>query len=185
MRCQYGQGGLCLEDAIDKSKYCSKHQVGRKAMSNTPAGIYKKMQWSQRIGDFANHEKAKNLRDEIGILRLLLEERLSICKDSSDLMLHTGPITNLVDKIESTVASCHKLEAAMGNLLDKNTLIMFADQVIRLIGESFPSAPPEVMAALGDKIAQAAINPAAVTQNPGPVPTTKAQGVELDDEQDA
>jgi len=84
-------------------------------------------------------------------------------------------IANLVDKIEKTVASCHKLDASMGQLMDKQALIQFADTVIAAIAEIFPTATPEQMVMLGERVT----NALAGAQNPA-TPQSKAQPLTAD-----
>ena len=62
-----------------------------------------------------------------------MEERLNKCSDATDLILQSGPISDLVMKIEKVVASCHKLEGQMGTLLDKQAILQFAQAVISII----------------------------------------------------
>ena len=79
-------------------------------------------------------DNIKSLRDEIGILRMVLETRLNQCENEMDLLLHSGPISDMVLKIDR-LNSCHKLEGLMGQLLDKTAIIQFANVVIDIIGE--------------------------------------------------
>ena len=64
---------------------------------------------------------------------MMLEERLTFCKSGTDLLLHSSVIADLVMKIEKTVLSCHKLEASLGQHMDKTALLGFAQQVIQVI----------------------------------------------------
>lgn len=95
---------------------------------------YNLSKWQARVEQFGSSSDVKSLRDEIGILRLLMEERLNRCQDAQDLILQSAPIADLVMKIEKVVASCHKLEGSMGQLLDKQAILQFAQQVIAIIG---------------------------------------------------
>ncbi len=94
---------------------------------------YRVDKWRAKLQRLGNTPDIKNLRDEIGILRLLMEERLNKCADATDLILQSGPISDLVMKIEKVVASCHKLEGSMGMLLDKQAILQFAQTVIGII----------------------------------------------------
>jgi len=95
-----------------------------------------------RLDKFKNHLERhasspalKSLRDEIAILRIIMEERLNRCSDANDLILQSGPISDLVSKIEKVVSSCHKLEGSMGQLLDKSAILQFASEIIDIVGQ--------------------------------------------------
>jgi hypothetical protein len=96
----------------------------------------------------------KSLRDEIAILRALLEQRLEQCKDTTDFILQSGPISDLKLKIEKLVASCHHLEGSMGQLLDKQAILQFASVVIDIISEELKDTKDgtEKIAIVGDRI---------------------------------
>jgi hypothetical protein len=90
--------------------------------------------WHAKVQRFGESNNIKSLRDEIGILRMLLEERLNtFCQTPNDLLLQSGTISNLIVHIEKLVTSCHKLEANMGEVLDRTALAQFAGKVIAVI----------------------------------------------------
>lgn len=77
----------------------------------------------------------KSLREEIGILRMLMEEKLNRCTDTAGLLLESHAISDLVLKIEKLVVSCHRLEGSLGQTLDKQAILQFASEIITIIGE--------------------------------------------------
>ena len=97
---------------------------------------YQLDKFKARLSRHAESPGIKSLRDEIAILRMMLEERLNRCKDETDLVLQSGPISDLVMKIDKIVGSCHKLEGSMGQLLDKQAILQFASEVIEVIGDA-------------------------------------------------
>ena len=109
------------------------NQVKRKELRN-----YQLDRWRAKLIAKSENSNIKSLRDEIGILRIIMEERLNRCKDAHDLILQSGPISDLVLKIDKVVNSCHKLEASMGELLDKSALLQFAGEVIQIVGRYVP-----------------------------------------------
>jgi len=104
------------------------------AKSNASLRNYQLTQFRAKLERHSTSDNIKGLRDEIGILRMTLETRLNQCNDEMDLLLHSGPISDLVLKIDRLVNSCHKLEGSMGQLLDKTAIIQFANVVIEIIG---------------------------------------------------
>jgi hypothetical protein len=89
--------------------------------------------WQAHIERHAGDSDIKSLRNEIGILRVMIEERLMKCKDATDLIMQSTAISDLVMKVDRVVTSCHKLEGSMGQLLDKSALLQFASQIIDVI----------------------------------------------------
>ena len=132
-RCQavVATTGQCTHLSVEGQSYCPIHRrpdwdKGRNyALTKFRAEIQRK----------ADSSEVKSLREEIGILRLMLETRINKVADEMDLILHSGPISDLVLKIEKLVASCHKLEGSMGQLLDKSAILQFAGNVINIISE--------------------------------------------------
>jgi hypothetical protein len=137
-RCQATQTGgknQCLNLAVPGGRTCLVHggnmAINRqeKELSNN----YRLQRWKGRVQELSTGNDVKSLREEIGILRMILEERLNDCNDSHSLILQSGPLGDLVLKIEKVVVSCHKLEGSMGRLLDKQALIIFAGSVVEII----------------------------------------------------
>jgi hypothetical protein len=138
-RCQgVSQQGQCWNNVVPGTTFCPLHGGPNQANVNAKKELrnYRLTKWQDRIGEKANSTGIKDLRDEIGILRIILEERLEHCKSEMDLILHSGPIADLILKIEKVVASCHKLEGSMGQLLDKQAILQFASEIITIVGDT-------------------------------------------------
>ena len=135
-RCQTVNNiGQCFNLAVIGGSNCLVHGGNKqiesqktKNLKNYRAGI-----WQARINRFSESAQIKDLREEIGILRMLMEERLTFCATPMDLLLNSSLISDLVVKIEKLVSSCHKLEASLGQHMDKTALMGFAQQVIQVI----------------------------------------------------
>jgi hypothetical protein len=138
-RCQGMTGrGQCPLEAMPGSKNCPAHGSGAALAAEKRENIrnYRLTKFQDQVERHADSDNIKGLREEIGILRFMLEERLNQCKDNFDLIVQSAQISDLVLKIDKLVCSCHKLEGSMGNLLDKQALITFSGVIIRIIGES-------------------------------------------------
>ena len=131
-RTQYGQ---CMNKAVEGSDYCIAHgghnAINKRNKNNMRNYVLTK--WQARMERHKEAPDIKSLRDEVAILRMLMEERLNHCKDDLDLILQSGPISDLVMKIDKLVNSCHKLEGSLGQLLDKQAVLHFASEVIDVI----------------------------------------------------
>ena len=127
--------GQCIQEALEGSNFCASHGGNKAVEANAKrdANNYRLHQWQTRIKDFKDSSSIKSLRDEIGILRLLMEERLNAATTPAKLMMESHHISRLAGDIRSTVESCHKLESQMGQMMDKQAIIRFAGQVVSIV----------------------------------------------------
>ena len=135
-RCQnVGKRGQCINLSVNNGTRCMVHGGNKQLQSQELKSLknFRLGKWQASIERHASSPQIKTLRSEIGILRILLEERLTKCQDVNDLMMHSGVISDLVMKVDRLVTSCHKLEGSMGQLLDKSALLQFASQIIEVI----------------------------------------------------
>lgn len=154
-RCQgirQGQG-QCTNLSEVHSIFCLCHG-GNKAeevITKKRIGNYRLTKWQARLEEKAEQSEIKSLRDEIGILRVIMEEVLNKCQSDMDLILQSGKIADLAMKIEKLVASCHKLEGSMGKLMDKAAILQFASEVVEIIGEELKGDESKINA-IGEQI---------------------------------
>lgn len=137
-RCQgIGGAGQCPYEKAPNSEFCHRHVgingAGSHIKQEEMRRNYRLTKWQARINEFADNDKVKSLREEIGILRICLEEILNQCHDSHDILLYSNRISDIVMKINKVVGSCHKLEQAAGVLLDKEQILRIAQGMIEVI----------------------------------------------------
>lgn len=135
-RCKgVGAHGQCPYEAMPGFEYCARHGNNTEMRKQEMEEMrnYRLAKWQARLNQFADHPKVKTLREEIGILRMLLEETMNRCNDADDLFLLSNKISELVSKVERVVISCHKLEQSSGQVLDKTAVLSFAAQVVEII----------------------------------------------------
>jgi len=158
-RCANGQ---CPNKGLRKSDgtvypFCKVHGGYSSEASENKENYrnYQLTKFQARLQRHATSPQIKNLRDEVGILRMMLEEKLNHCSDANDLIMQSGAISDLVLKIEKLVGSCHKLEGSMNQLLDKQAILQFASEVITEISTEIRDAvvldriTGKLMAAIG------------------------------------
>ena len=99
--------------------------------------MYHIAKWQERIKEFSDHSEIKSLRAEIGILRVMLEEKMNSFAEadgsSTNLLLHMPLIADHIIKIEKLVKSCNGIEMQMGQYLDKGTVIQIATEIVNVI----------------------------------------------------
>jgi len=147
-RCQYH---TCNHKKNGLSSYCTHHGGTKDDLNRQKraATSYKLSLFQARVDQHALDPNIKNLRGEIGILRMLIETRLNECKDDYDLMLQSAAIATLVTQANALVTSCHRIETLTGQLLDKQSLAEFAVQVVDIISAE---VDPEEADAIAEKI---------------------------------
>ena len=133
-RCQgVGKHGQCQCKVIPGSKFCKMH--GGPTVHTEGVRNYRLTRWQAQLERMGDNPNIKSLRDELAILRMLMEERLNLCKDSHDLLLQSHVISDLATKIEKVVTSCTRLDHQLGRTLDKSAILNFANEVIQILGE--------------------------------------------------
>lgn len=135
-RCQtVVKNGQCPYEACEGSTYCPMHG-GTSAVTAQKKIMLKKYQlaqWQARSNHFSEDGGVKSLREEIGILKMTLEQVITQCKSPMDIVLWSGKIGDLVTRIEKVVVSCNRLEASSGMLLDKAAALTLASQMVEII----------------------------------------------------
>lgn len=148
------KSGPCPYMKVENSNFCPMHQ-GRSAFEarKKEGRNYRLAKWQARVNEFADNDQVKSLREEIGIVRMMLEETLNQCNDSTDLLLYSHKISQLVAQIEKLVVSCDKLENRMGLLLSKASVIQLASTYVNIITEHVED--PDIIDIIGTKMLEA------------------------------
>lgn len=154
-RCQGGRGrtGQCHMQVVPGSKYCNSHGGNKQLIANQEANKfeYRAGVFSQRIREAAGAENIKDMRQEAGVLKMIIEERLSSCANSSDLMIQAGPIGDLTVKLEKLIKRITEYDITCGNTMDKQQLIQFAEQFVRIASKYVKNEDDKL--AFGEEIA--------------------------------
>lgn len=138
-RCQaIAKHGQCIMHKAPGSEFCLAHGGNKAEGKRQREGLrnYQLTRFNARLQQLGDSSEIKSLRDEVAILRMIMEERLNQCRDNMDLIYQSGPIGDLVLKIEKVVVSCHKLELATGSLLDKQAIMQFGSELISIISKT-------------------------------------------------
>ena len=153
-RCQSNTSkGQCMLKAVSGSAFCHLHggYSAEKKAEKEQQRIYHLTRWRADMERHADNPGIKSLREEIGILRMVLESRLNTINDVTELMIHSNTISETVKSIEKLVVSCHRIEDKMGELIDKKALQHIATRIITAISQTFHDQP-EKLGQLADLI---------------------------------
>src|SRR5687767_15060086 len=129
--------GQCHYKAVEGCQFCLMHGGGKQASVNKANQLknYRLQQYQERVGELSNNPEIKNLREEIGIIRMLLESILNLCKNANQLLLYTDKIAALADQVRKLIESAQRLEERNNNLLDRKVVILIADSIVTIIGQ--------------------------------------------------
>jgi hypothetical protein len=139
------KAGQCPYCKVEGTDNCPMHASNKNVIAHNEEvkRNYQLGRWKQRINGFADNDQIKSLREEIGILRMVMEEIINKCEDSTDLLMASHRISDVAMKIEKLVVSCDKLESRMGQLLSKRAIIQLAGEYVQIIN-NFVSDPETI-----------------------------------------
>ena len=170
-RCQSNNAGeQCSYKVIrtaggEKSKYCPRHSSG----SVTNKTNYRfNAQFLPRINNFADNPKLKNLGEEIGLMRTVLEVIVNRCQNDMELSMEADRIAKMVREINQLVVSCHKLEEATGQVLNKTIVVNIGSMMVSILSKYVPDK--SILDRVGEEIYAAIETCASPTLNDGPIP---------------
>lgn len=159
-RCQaVCKSGQCPYFAMEGSKNCPMHSGSAQQNFNNQEAVrlYRLTQWRDRVNEHADHDKVKSLREEIGILRVVLEQVINGCKNNIDLLMNSNKISDLIIKIEKLVSSCHRLEQSTGMLLDRQAALHMASVIVTIIADHVED--PEAVDIISNEIMRTILQP--------------------------
>lgn len=154
----------CRYKRIPGTTKCPRHAYNNDTQAKTEQTLknYRLQKWQSRVIELVNSDGLKSLREEIGIIRMLLEEIVNQCQNATQLLIYSDQIHRCVMSIQSLVVSCQKLEERNGLLLDKTAVISLADQMVRIVSEQIDD--PEKLATIGEKFAETIMKTASLAQ---------------------
>lgn len=158
--------GQCENLGVAPGKNCYAHGGASAVKAQAKESIYRfrVQKYQERVGEIARSSNIKSLREEIGVLRMLLEEKLNACENDAELLLNSGDLSDLVIKIEKLVNSCHGLEAKLGVMIDKATLLSMVEQMVQIISKEVedPEKLDKIAVAIMQVMEQTEINATAL-----------------------
>lgn len=130
--------GQCPYLAVEGCTHCPRHggvQQSQK-LDHNRLNNYRltKAIWKSKISEKANNPNIRNLSDEIGIIRVVIEETIEKCTDSSTLLTFSDKLTNLVGQVQRLVEASQKLDERNKELLPRNIIIIVADSIVTILG---------------------------------------------------
>lgn len=137
------------------SEYCGRHGGAKSQPSEIAEKNrnYMLTKWRARVNALADSPVRKTLNEELGILRMMLEEILNRCENNIDIQIWSSKIVELIREIRTTVISCDKLDRTNSLMLDRSQALVLGSKLIGIIGEHVND--PTQLDILTRKIAEA------------------------------
>jgi hypothetical protein len=136
-RCEFvlTNGQQCGNKAVPGVTRCPLHGANTQLASIEKKSIrmYRLAKFQTRVNELADHDKLKTLKEEVALLRMMVEEKVNRCEDSTELMLVSGPVTEMIMKVQKLVESCSRLEMKSGSLLDKQRVHNLATTLMNIV----------------------------------------------------
>lgn len=148
--------GSCYYKKVEGSDYCAMHGGQAAVRKARKEGMYefKRTQWLQKLADdrfpvFSKGKGKYDLSEELGILRICLEETLNKCHGEQDLNRFNQKISKTIAQIQSIIESSLKLDQKLGSLVTKTEMTNIAQQLIEHI-QTHVQDPNIIKAIVGD-----------------------------------
>lgn len=136
-RCDFliSNGSQCCNLAEPGVTRCPLHGANMQLASQEHKSMrmYRLAKFQSQVEQFAGHDKLKTLTEEVAILRMLVQEKMRRCDNMQELLLVSGPVADMVMKVQKLVESCDRLETKSGNLLNKTQIQNIATQLMQAV----------------------------------------------------
>jgi len=76
-----------------------------------------------------------DLREEITLTRRLIETRLNLASSEAEFIASMGILHQYLATVEKLVASCHRMDNNLGNVLNKASILNLAQELVSIIVE--------------------------------------------------
>ena len=129
--------GQCPMESVEGGDRCPKHGGGAQLASQKKSRVraYHLNQWRTSIADNSNDPEIKNLRDEVGILRMTLNAVLNRCKDNHDLLMMSGQVQSLVNSLQVLMKTVHTIDKDEQSYITEEQLAAWMSQVFDILTE--------------------------------------------------
>lgn len=157
-RCQHSKAfsaNQCRYETLQGQTYCRYHAplYLKEYRKKNQLRKYNLICQHARVSELVANPEARNLAEEIGILEHTLEVLMNQCHTPWDVQVNQHKIESLVEKIAKTMTMAHKLQAAMGQVLDQQSLATFVDKIVKAISDNVTD--PTALKNIGTAVAVA------------------------------
>ncbi len=129
--------GPCPYRRVAPTDVCTNHGAGirLKEIEKKAVRTYRLNKLEGRKNEFADDSKVKSLREDIALVRVLIEQMWNRCQNDDDLYIQSAKITDMIMKLERLVVSCNTLEMKLGMMLDRGAIMQLASSIVEIVSE--------------------------------------------------
>lgn len=138
-RCQrVGRKGQCNYPAVDGSKFCVRHcnekdRVKGYQLSNPDL--------KERYEELSAEKALEPLKQEVHLLRTLIEKRLNLAETKADQIIAFNVIHPAMSTLDKLYNSLLKLQVSYSQVLEKSAAEKLAQDIIKIIVEELEDVP--------------------------------------------
>lgn len=143
-RCQANRGnqGQCWNLRLGISKYCAAHGGNRanQEAQKLEKDEYLANSFLSRAKQIEKEPGLLSLTKEVALLKEILHQKTKLVKDEHSFVMHSGPLADLILKINTCVLNCTKLQEKLGLVLTAQQAASFANDILEVIAEEVTDA---------------------------------------------
>lgn len=134
------EGILCsvcgIHTAVEGTDLCARHGANKVLAKKAQENILeiKKDKLRARINVLASNPKRYTLDEELGVLRLTLEEKLNNIGEN-EIHMHSDGIATLVGQIQKLVDSCIKISRQLKLLMTPDDMNMVVQKLVDVLDD--------------------------------------------------
>lgn len=156
-RCRHtGTRGNCPQVAIEGSVYCAKHSNEADRLKGYRL---QDPELRERFEQLSRDASLDTIKQEVLLLRALIEDRLNFCKNPAERATALQSVTSALATIDKLFNSVVRLERAASITLDKPTLGRLSEKIIEILVRNLGDLPDrdEIVDRVAAEIAQAVV----------------------------
>ena len=135
-RCENTFGfGQCGYTAAPGKRYCPMCLAKKEKPANAVA-MYNLGKVKDRHNHFLNHDQAKTLSQEIGLLRILIEDVLAqanAIEGPNGMAVYAAPMSDLIGKLSNLLCNDTKLNAMLGRTMNREEVKAMQEKMVGVI----------------------------------------------------
>lgn len=133
--------GQCRNQAEPGCEYCRAHG-GSDKLAPVRKSQYLLTRHRARVAALADHEDARTLRDEIAMVKELIEEVWNRINDTdASLISGCGELNRLFMTLEKLIKTSETVERNRGLTLSKTTIIVFGQEMVGILKDELQGVP--------------------------------------------
>jgi hypothetical protein len=94
-----------------------------------------------KLAHFADHEDLKSLRDEIGLVRMMIQATWNSAKTDVEKLQAYSKVNTFCLTLERLVKTCQTLDQSMGHLIAKPALLRLAQSICNIVVTGLEGVP--------------------------------------------